>query len=261
MTLRLLRAWIDWLWSGWSAAAGLVLLLAAWQLAAEALGPLLLPAPLQAFARLFELAASGALWPEFFATARRALLGFACALGVGSALGVIAGLSPAGALLARPLVTVLLGMPPIAWLVLALLWLGSGDGTPVFTVAAAALPVVFGAALQGVRTLDAPLSDMARAFGLPWHLRVRDVGLPHLLSWLFPAAITALGTSWKVAVMAELLASSDGIGAALANARSQLDTEAALAWVLCVLLALLLLEYAVLEPIKREFERWREAAR
>jgi NitT/TauT family transport system permease protein len=243
MTLRLLRAWIDWLWSGWSAAAGLVLLLAAWQLAAEALGPLLLPAPLQAFARLFELAASGALWPEFFATARRALLGFACALGVGSALGVIAGLSPAGALLARPLVTVLLGMPPIAWLVLALLWLGSGDGTP------------------GVRTLDAPLSDMARAFGLPWHLRVREVGLPHLLSWLFPAAITALGTSWKVAVMAELLASSDGIGAALANARSQLDTEAALAWVLCVLLALLLLEYAVLEPIKREFERWREAAR
>ena len=28
MTLRLLRAWIDWLWSGWSAAAGLVLVLA-----------------------------------------------------------------------------------------------------------------------------------------------------------------------------------------------------------------------------------------
>jgi NitT/TauT family transport system permease protein len=261
MIRRLARAWIAWLWGGWSAAAGLVLLLAAWQIAAEALGPLLLPAPLDVFARLLDLAGSGALWPEFVATARRALLGFALALAAGGALGVCAGLSPAGALLARPLVTVLLGMPPIAWLVLALLWLGSGDGTPVFTVAAAALPVVFGAALQGMRTLDAPLAQMARAFGLPLHLRVREVVLPHLLSWVFPAAITALGTSWKVAVMAELLASSDGIGAALAGARSQLDTEAALAWVACVLLALLVLEYGLLEPVRRELERWREASR
>jgi NitT/TauT family transport system permease protein len=254
---RLGRAWIAWLWSGWSAAAGLALLLAGWQLVADALGPLLLPAPLDTLQRVLELAASGALWPDFIATTRRALCGFLLAVSIGSALGVLAGLSPAGALLARPLVTVLLGMPPIAWMVLALLWLGSGDATPIFTVAAASLPVVFGAALQGVRTLDAPLSDMARAFGLPWHLRIVDVGLPHLMAWLFPAAITALGTSWKVTVMAELLASSDGIGAALANARSQLDTEAALAWVLCVLLALLMIEYAVLEPIKREVERWR----
>jgi NitT/TauT family transport system permease protein len=261
MILTLLRGWLAWLWGGWSAAAGLCLLLAAWQIAAEQLGPLLLPTPLQALTSLYDLASQGALWPELAATARRALLGFALALGIGSGLGILAGLSPAGALLARPLVTVLLGMPPIAWLVLALLWLGSGDGTTVFTVAAASLPVVFGAALQGVRTLEAPLADMARAFGLPWHLRVWEVGLPHLLAWLFPAAITALGASWKVAVMAELLASSDGIGAALANARSQLDTPAALAWVLCVLLALLVLEYGLLEPIKREVERWREAAR
>jgi NitT/TauT family transport system permease protein len=258
---RLLAAWIAWLWSGCSAAAGLALLLAAWQIGAEALGPLLLPTPLETFGRIAGLMAEGALWPELANTTRRVLSGFSLAIGIGVVLGVAAGLSPAGALLARPLITVLLGMPPIAWLVLALLWLGSGDGTTVFTITVAALPVVFGAALQGVRTMDAPLSSMARAFGLPWHLRVLDVGLPHLFAWLFPAAITALGTCWKVAVMAELLASSDGIGAALADARSQLDTTAALAWVVCVLLALLLIEYGLLEPVKREVERWREPAR
>lgn len=261
MTLRLLRAWIAWLWSGWSAAAGLALLLAGWQLAAERLGPLLLPAPLDAFARLYSLLEAGVLWPEFLVTARRALAGFALALGIGCAAGVLAGISRAGALLARPLVTVLLGMPPIAWLVLALLWLGSGDGTPVFTVCAAALPVVFGATLQGMLTRDTALSAMARAFGLSWRPRVIEVELPHLLAWLFPAATTALGTSWKVAVMAELLTSSDGIGAALADARTQLDMTTALAWVLCVLLALLLVEYGLLEPVKRELERWREVAR
>ena len=32
-------------------------------------------------------------------------------------------------MLARPIVTLLVGTPPIAWLILALLWFGAGDGT------------------------------------------------------------------------------------------------------------------------------------
>ncbi|MCB1983782.1 MAG: ABC transporter permease, partial [Rhodoferax sp.] len=78
--------------------------------------------------------ADGSLWPELAVTARRALLGFALALAAGSLLGVLAGLSMGPAMLARPLVTVMLGMPPVAWLVLARRWFGAGAGTPVFTV-------------------------------------------------------------------------------------------------------------------------------
>lgn len=254
-----LRRALAYLWSGWGAVASLLLLAAAWQFGAERLGPLLLPTPLETLATLARWVGDGSLWPELGVTARRALAGFALALAAGSLLGVLAGLSPGTALLARPLVTVLLGMPPIAWLVLALLWFGSGDGTPVFTVFVACLPVVFGGALQGARTLDAPLADMARAFRLPWAMRWRDVALPHLLSYLFPAWITALGVAWKVTVMAELLSSPDGVGAALASARSHLDTPAALAWVIAVLAALLVLEYLLLEPLKRLFEGWRAA--
>ncbi len=57
--------------------------------------------------------------------------------------------------------------------------------------------------------------------------------------------------------MAELLSSADGVGAALAVSRSQLDTAATLAWIAAVVLALLAVEYLFLEPIKRELERWR----
>lgn len=259
--LRWLRAWAAYLWGGWGAVASLLMLLAAWQLGAEALGPLLLPTPLATFSTLGDWMGDASLWTELAITGRRALTGFALAVGIGTLVGVAAGWSLGGAMLARPLITVLLGMPPIAWLVLALLWFGSGDGTPVFTVCVASLPVVFAAALQGTRTLDAPLADMARAFRLPWRQRMADVALPHLLSYLFPAWITALGTSWKVAVMAELLSSPDGVGAALAQARSHLDTAGALAWVVAVLGVLLALEYLLLEPIKRELEKWREAAR
>jgi NitT/TauT family transport system permease protein len=260
--MTLLRAWFAgipaYLWSGWGAIASLFLLIAAWEGVSLAYGSLILPDPASTFTRLRELFASGAAWPELLTTARRAMAGLALAILAGSLLGLAAGVSMTASMMARPLVTVLLGMPPIAWLVLAMLWFGVGDGTPVFTVFVACLPVIFIGALQGTRTLDHHLKDMATVFHLPARMRLFDLYLPHVVSYLFPAWITALGTSWKVVVMAELLSASDGIGAALAVSRSHLDMEATLAWIAAVVLSLLTVEYLLLEPIKREVERWRE---
>src|SRR5690606_20471408 len=198
--------------------------------------------------------------PELAATARRALIGFTLALVVGSVLGLIAGVSMTASMMSRPLVTVLLGTPPIAWLVLAMLWFGASDGTPVFTVFVASFPVVFVGALQGARTLDNNLRTMAEAFRVPRRMMFVDVYLPHVVSYLFPAWIAALGISWKVVVMAELLSTQDGVGAALAVSRSHLDTASTMAWIVAVVGLLLAVEYLLLEPIKREVERWREAA-
>ena len=259
--MKLLRAWLAgipaYLWSGWGALASLFLLLAVWEAGSALYGALILPDPLSVFATLGDLLRSGAAWPELFVTARRALIGLALAIAAGSLLGMLAGVSLTASMMARPLVTVLLGTPPIAWLVLAMLWFGASDGTPVFTVFIACFPVIFVGALQGTRTLDGQLKDMATVFRLPAHMKFFDLYLPHVISYLFPAWITALGTSWKVVVMAELLSSADGVGAALAVSRSQLDTAATLAWIAAVVLALLAVEYLFLEPIKRELERWR----
>jgi NitT/TauT family transport system permease protein len=259
--MKLLRAWLAgipaYLWSGWGALASLFLLLAAWEAGSALYGALILPDPLSVFATLGDLLGSGAAWPELLVTARRALLGLALAIAAGSLLGMLAGVSLTASMMARPLVTVLLGTPPIAWLVLAMLWFGASDGTPVFTVFIACFPVIFVGALQGTRTLDGQLKDMAAVFRLPARMKFFDLYLPHVISYLFPAWITALGTSWKVVVMAELLSSADGVGAALAVSRSQLDTAATLAWIAAVVLALLAVEYLFLEPIKRELERWR----
>jgi NitT/TauT family transport system permease protein len=262
--MTLVRRWLagipGYLWSGWGAIASLCLLLAVWEAIALAYGPLILPDPAATFGKLLGLFSGNAAWPELAITGRRALIGLVLSIFVGSLLGMAAGVSMTASMMARPLVTVLLGMPPIAWLVLAMLWFGVGDGTPVFTVFIACFPIVFIGALQGTRTLDHQLKDMATVFRLPWRMKLFDLYLPHVVSYLFPAWINALGTSWKVVVMAELLSSSDGIGAALAVSRSQLDMEATLAWISIIVLALLAVEYLLLEPIKREVERWREVA-
>ena len=260
--MNLLRAWLiglpAYLWSGWGAISSLLLLLAAWEGLNGLYGDLILPTPGSTFATLYQLIEAGSAWPELTVTARRALSGLALAIAAGSVLGMTAGVSMTAAMMSRPLVTVLLGTPPIAWLVLAMLWFGSSDGTPVFTVFIACFPMIFMGALQGTRTLDHQLKDMASVFRLPAHMKLFDLYLPHVFSYLFPAWITALGTSWKVVVMAELLASSDGVGAALAVSRSHLDTSTTLAWICAVVGILLAVEYLLLEPIKREVERWRQ---
>ncbi|GHD70790.1 ABC transporter permease [Vogesella fluminis] len=258
----LLWRWVSgipaYLWSGWGAVASLCLLLAVWEAVSITLGPLILPDPGATFGALWQLLAGGVAARELLLTGQRAMTGLLLAMVLGSSAGLLAGLSMTAAMMARPLVTVLLGTPPIAWLVLAMLWFGANDGTPVFTAFIACFPVIFVGALQGTRTLDHHLKDMAAMFRLPWHMRLTDLYGPHVLSYLFPAWINALGTAWKVAVMAELLASADGVGAALAIARSQLDMPVTLAWVGAVVLTLLLVEYLLLEPLKREVERWRE---
>lgn len=245
------------LWSGWGSLASLCLLFAAWDGLASQLDPLILPSPQAAMASLVAQLAQPDAWGQVLATTRRALLGFVLSVAVGSTLGLLAGLFATASMVSRPIITWLMGMPPIAWLVLALLWFGSGDGTPVFTVFVACMPIVFVGAMQGTRTLDGQWRELAQVLGLSVWQRLTDVYAPHVLSYVLPAWVAALGMSWKIVVMAELLSTPDGIGAALAVSRSHMDTQASLAWILALVGSLLALEYLVLEPFKRHVEAWR----
>jgi NitT/TauT family transport system permease protein len=248
---------LAYLWGGWAAAAGLLLLAALWQAGHDAYGSFILPSPQETVMALVRLFANGDAAAAVTATGLRALSGFVLSAAIGAAIGLAVGRSPAALRAVRPVVTVLLGIPPIAWIVLALLWFGSGGKAPVFTVVVTSFPIAFAGAVEGARTLDQGLEDMARSFGTPFLMRMADIHLPHVLSYLFPAWITALGTAWKVTVMAELLGAADGIGAGMAVSRVNLDTAEAMAWTLAVVGALLAVEYLVLHPLQRQMEPWR----
>ena len=245
------------LWSGWGAVCSIALFFALWAAAAEHLGSLILPGPKESITQLGVLLNDSENIRQIGITARRAIIGFLLAATSGSILGIAVGLSVSAVLLARPIITLLIGIPPIAWLVLALLWFGMNDGTPIFTVLIASFPAIFLGALQGARTLEGELKALIHVFKLPPLMRLTDLYFPHVVAYLFPAWISALGASWKIVVMAELLACDDGIGALLAVSRSHLDTQSSMAWVLILLIILFALEYLLLEPIKRKVEKWR----
>lgn len=248
------------IWPGWGTMASVFLIFALWQIGFERFGPLVLPDPLDSIRQLFLLLQQSEGLQYVLITARRAMTGFALASLIGASLGFLAGWSNTLSILSRPFLTVLLGVPPIAWIVLALLWFGSSDGTPVFTVFVSAVPLVFAGALQGVRMRDECLDEMANSFKLSMWNKLVHVQLPQVVSYLFPAWATALGLSWKVVVMAELLASSEGVGAGMAEARVNIDTVTTMSWIIAIVALLLMLEGLVLNPIKEHVEGWKSNA-
>lgn len=248
-------------WSGWAGISGLALFAAVWQAGHEVYGNFILSAPAATVGAAATILTEADNLALIWDTVRRAAQGFVLAAAVGIVGGLGAGYSAATMRLVRPILTVLLGVPPIAWIVLAMIWFGGSDGTVITTVVVAATPLIFVSVAEGVMTRDRKLDDMATAFGAGPLARLTTLGLRHVLAFLFPALTVALGSAMKVAVMAELLANTGGIGGALAMARANLDVTMALAWVLVAVGGLIVLEYLLVHPVRAEFERWRNASR
>lgn len=256
--LKIIKDFPWFLWSGWGSIATIFLFLALWDTGNQLYGSLILPSPFEVFGSIYELFHEESFMADLLLTIKRGVFGFGISLIIGTFFGLLAGYFVTASIMSRPIVTILVGIPPIAWIVLAMIWFGFGDTTVMFTVVVAAFPIVFVGALQGSRTLEGDLKEMMDSFNLSFLQKCRDLYFPHLFSYLFPSWVSALGMSWKIVIMAELLSANDGIGAALAVARSHLDMSVALGLVSVMIGVLLFIEYVVLEPIKQEVESWRD---
>lgn len=249
------------LWSGWVGVAGLAVFAALWQQGHEAYGSFILPSPLATLHATGELLRSDETWRLAEVTASRAIEGFLLTAVLGGVLGLAVGSSAAAMRLARPLLTIVMGVPPIAWIVLAMIWFGSTAGTILTTTVVGAFPLVFATVAEAVATRDRALEEMAKAFGANPLQRLSTIVVRDVAGQYFPALAVALGSTFKIAVMAELLANIDGIGVALARSRSNLDVAESIAWVVIIVASIFIVEYGVVHPIRAELERWREAAR
>ena len=239
---------------------GVIILLMLWQLGHYAYGSLVLPGLPETCHALIGLFEEDRAVPALLTTAGNAIAGWLLGSLVGILAGSLAGLREKAQWMLKPIAIIFLGVPAIAWVVLALLWFG-GRWAVIFTVAVAISPLIFAAASQGVRSLDEDLVRMARSFKAPPLSLALDVYGPHMLSYLFPALATTLAMSWKIAVMAELLSGSGGIGDGIAAARAQVDTAETMAWVLMVVVALIIVDHLIINPIQTHMETWRSNGR
>ena len=234
----------------WLAALGL------WALLAAILrNELLLPRPGAVLTRLGELLLSGSFWlvlgRSFLNIAAGFLTSLLCALLLGSAAGRWRWAES----LLQPYMTLCKTVPVASFILLAFLWV-SGERLSILIAFLMSLPVLYGNVLQGVRSMDRALVEMAAVYRVPWGRRLRCLWLPQLRPWLMSGCASALGLAWKAGVAAEVIAvARHSMGEALYEAKLALDIPALFAWTAAIVAVSMVWEKVFLALLDRGTER------
>jgi ABC-type nitrate/sulfonate/bicarbonate transport system permease component len=179
--------------------------LVAWQAAVVQSGQLTLyPYPAGVVAAATRTVQDGTLLAATSNSLLRVLIGFAIGAACGIPLGVLMGFVRPFGRAVSPIIDSLRSIAPIAWIPMALLWLGIRGNAALFIVAYAAFfPFVVNAA-QGARLIDRNLVNAARALGASRALVVRSVVLPNALPAILTGARISMAFAWGSIIAAEL---------------------------------------------------------
>jgi taurine transport system permease protein len=201
--------------------------------------------------------AGGTLVRHALYSVRLVILGFLVATLTGVPLGILMGLSRRFEALVNPAFLLVRPIPPLAWIPLAIVWLGLADSAKVLVIwFAAFVPAVINAH-TGIRNVDQTLIAAARVHGASEPRIVWDVLIPGALPMIFIGLRLSLQASWTTLVAAELVGAVLGLGKVLSTAYR--DIYPAMIAVGMIAVAILgALTTKVLDLIERRVTPWRQ---
>ncbi len=242
----------------WLELASLPLLLLIWQVAAWILQSRFLPGPSVVAVEIWELAFDGPLFADFGKTLLRALIGFAVAMSIGTAIGIALGRTPWADRLFAPWVVVGLNIPAIVVGIICYISLGLSDFALILAVVINKIPLVATMMREGVRALSADYDELAATFRMPRGRYLRLVLVPQLMPYLLAAARAGLSLVWKMVLVFEVLGSDGGVGFRVGLYFQLFDMKGILAYTCCFVAVIMALEYGVLRPIEGRVLQWRK---
>lgn len=202
----------------------LLALVALWYAASATrfLPPVYFPTPAEVLQALRQIAvtgyADGRLHQHFLHSSVLVLMGFAAAIAIGVPLGMLMGWSRRAEAAINPVFLLLRPIPPLAWIPLAIVWLGLGDAAKVLVIwFAAFVPAVINS-YAGVRSIEPHLIEAARSLRLTRTMLVREVLLPGALPLIFTGLRLSLQACWTTLVAGELIGAIVGLGHVLYQA-------------------------------------------
>lgn len=205
-----------------------------------------------------ELLLDRALTTHIGASFRRWFSGYAIGAGAGLGLGLLIVLLPRTKSAVMPLVSLIHLVPGLAWIPIAILIAGLGNGTAVMLLALTTMPPVAISLADGMAAVPRDFLLVSRMCGdRPWRrfLRVQlPAALPHLLTGLR----LGLANSWRVVVAAEMvIGTGTGLGYSIIQSRWTLDYTAAFVCIGGIVVFGLLADYGLFGLLERlTIRRW-----
>jgi len=238
--------------------AGFVTVVALWELATQMgwLKLIYVSSPSRIWSSALTEFRVGRIWADIGVSLTQFVLGFLAAAVVGIILGLIAGWSRRASYVIDPWLSALYATPDVALVPLIILWLGIGLPSKVFIVFLTAVFPVAVNTLIGVHSTDPRLLDVARSYRASQPFLFRTVIIPTTVPFILTGLRLASGRALVGVVLAELIASNQGIGHMISVAGSTLNTGRLMLGVLLLgLFGVFLGE--VIRRIERRFDIWR----
>ncbi|ADG72622.1 ABC transporter permease subunit SaoP [Brachyspira murdochii] len=157
-------------------------------------------------------------------TLERVFRGFIIACIIGLPLGLIMGYSKPILLAVSPIINSIRQVPIMAWIPLAIVWFGLGDGPTIFLITMSAIFPLIINTIDGVRGIDPNYINAARSMGARNIDIMFDIILPGALPSFLTGCRLALGLGWMSVICAEFIATSKGFGFILVEAQQRLET-------------------------------------
>jgi len=142
----------------------------------------------------------------------RVLIGFLIASVLGIIVGIGMGSSKLFRSIVRPIFEMLRPIPPIAWIPLAILWLGIGEVSKYFIIFIGSFTQVTLNSFAGAVQVDPTLIGAARMLGASERQIFTKIIIPSATPNIFSGLQIAVSTSWMAVLAAEMVRSSEGAG-------------------------------------------------
>ncbi|CAH1649598.1 Hydroxymethylpyrimidine ABC transporter, transmembrane component [Hyphomicrobiales bacterium] len=240
--------------------ASLVGAVLAWELAVRIFKTpeYILPAPSKVLYDLFRNYA--AVLPASYYTMQPMVLGFLVAVVLGVLLALLVVYSHLFERIFYPLLVVLQIIPKIAIAPLFIIWVGFGLPSKVLLVFLLSFFPIVVNSIVAFKSIESDVYDLAKSYRASRLKIFWRVELPSALPSLFAGFKVAAALSATAAVVAEFVASDNGLGYLLLNYNGNLNTSMTFA-VILVLSLLGLILYGVVELIERWAIPWHVSQR
>jgi NitT/TauT family transport system permease protein len=236
----------------WLLGAGILVI---WQLAVMVFGiqPFILPSPIEIFAALRDNFAP--IMQHSIYTLVSTMIGFLLGVVFGLVLGVVIGSSRLFYVGLYPILIGFNSIPKVAVVPILVLWLGIGQPTAIATAFLLSFfPIAVNVA-TGLATVEPELQDVLLSLGASKMDLLLKVGLPRAMPYFFASLKVSITLAFIGAVIAETIASNDGIGYLMLQASSQFRIPLMFAGV-SVIAVMGIVTYLIFAFIERRMTRW-----
>ena len=221
---------------------------------------ILLATPLETGREMLSLFGGGSFYRIVGRSFLRIALGFLAGCAAAFSFAACSRRFPFTEEILSPVMTLMKAVPVASFAVLLLIWWGSSF-LAVAVCFMVVLPNLYINILEGLKSTDVRMLEMARVFRLPLWNRFFYIYRPALKPFLYSGLKLSLGMCWKSGVAAEVIGTPDfSIGERLYLSKVYLDTAGIFAWTAVVILLSVLFERVVLWLLER-FLAWEPACR